>query len=136
MLGPAGVGEGARPGTLLVDLSTGPPALARRLAAELNGYDVLDAPCNNLVAGATMAAVAEACALAEHEGLEPATLYEIMCASRAFEPLFALDLIAKDPALALALAAEPGCPPRSRQQPSPATATVSVSAPAASTTRP
>lgn len=181
MLGPAGVGEGARPGTLLVDLSTGPPALARRLAAELDGYDVLDAPvsggprgaqdasltimaggtpeafararplletmgrlvlhvgphgagqvaklCNNLVAGATMAAVAEACAIAEREGLEPATLYEIMCAStadsrvlrtrfplagvdaghpasRAFEPLFALDLIAKDLALALALAAE------------------------------
>ena len=122
-LGPAGVRTGARPGTLLIDMSTSPPALARRLAAELGagGIHVLDAPvsggprgaeegtltvmvgghedafaraeplfravgrhvvrvgghgagqaaklCNNLIAGATMAAIAEACAVAEQEGL-------------------------------------------------------------------
>jgi 3-hydroxyisobutyrate dehydrogenase len=179
MLGASGVVEGARPGTLVVDVSTGPPELARRLASELSAHDVLDAPvsggprgaqdasltimvgggtdgyrralplleslgrlvvhvgphgagqaaklCNNLVAGATMVAVAEACALAEREGLDPATLYEIMRAStgdsrvlrtrfplggvddahpssRGFEPLFTLDLIAKDLELALELA--------------------------------
>lgn len=168
-----------------VDMSTSPPALARRLAAELGaaGIDSLDAPvsggprgaeegtltvmvggseegfarvepllravgrlvvrlggpgsgqaaklCNNLIAGATMAAIAEACALAEREGLDPATLYELLTAStgdsrvlrtrfplegadpahpvaRGFAPLFALDLIAKDLGLALDLAAEHG----------------------------
>ncbi|HEX2045548.1 MAG TPA: NAD(P)-dependent oxidoreductase [Gaiellaceae bacterium] len=83
--------------------------------------------CNNLVAGATMAALAEACALAVHEGIEPAILYDLLTrstgdsrvlrtrfplggvdaehpASRAYEPLFALDLMAKDLDLALELA--------------------------------
>lgn len=183
MLGETGVVAGARPGTLVVDLSTGSPALARRLAASLSEHDVLDAPvsggprgaaeasltimvggtrdayerahplletfgrlvvhvgphgagqaaklCNNLVAGVTMVAIAEACAIAEREGLDPAIVYEIMRAStgdsrvlrtrfplggvdaahpssRAFEPLFMLDLIAKDLALALDLAATNG----------------------------
>jgi 3-hydroxyisobutyrate dehydrogenase len=87
--------------------------------------------CNNLVAGATMVAVAEACAIAEREGIEAGTLYEILTASTAdsrvlrvrfplprveaahpsssdYEPLFALDLIVKDLALALELAEEDG----------------------------
>jgi 3-hydroxyisobutyrate dehydrogenase len=163
---------------LLVDLSTGPPALARRLAETFDA--ALDAPvsggprgaesatltimvggrpedvaraepllralgrpvhvggpgagqaaklCNNLIAGATMAAVAEACALATAEGLDPATLYDLLTTSTGdsrvlrtrfplagadaahpvssgYEPLFALDLIAKDLALASALADE------------------------------
>ena len=173
-----------RPG-VFVDMSTSPPALARRLAAELAeaGIAALDAPvsggpmgaesatltvmaggdaaaferarpvlaavgslvvhvggpgagqaaklCNNLVAGATMAALAEACALAEAEGIDAATLYALLTAStgdsrvlrnrfplagaerahpasRAFEPLFALDLMVKDLGLALAAAAERG----------------------------
>ena len=78
-----------------------------------------------------MAAVAEACSVAVAEGLEPATLYELLTAStgdsrvlrtrfplagvddahpssRDWAPLFALDLIAKDLDLALELAAEHG----------------------------
>ena len=160
----------------LVDLSTGPPALARRLAERFDA--ALDAPvsggprgaedatltimvggreedferarpllealgrpvrvggpgagqaaklCNNLIAGTTMAAVAEACAIAEREGIDPRTLYDLLTtstgdsrvlrtrfplagadeahpASRGFEPLFMLDLMAKDVALALELA--------------------------------
>jgi 3-hydroxyisobutyrate dehydrogenase len=183
LLGPDGAGAGARPGTLVIDMSTSPPALARRAAGELAGLDVLDAPvsggprgaeeatltvmvggdaaafararplletvgglvvhvgphgagqaaklCNNLIAGATMAAIAEACAIARREGLDAGTLYELVTAStgdsrvlrtrfplggvdpahpssQGFAPLFALDLIAKDLALALELAGEHG----------------------------
>ncbi len=164
----------------LVDMSTGPPALARRLATEFDA--ALDAPvsggpqgaetatltimvggsaedfaraepvlqalgrpvhvggpgagqaaklCNNLIAGVTMAAIAEACALATAEGLDPATLYDLLTTSTGdsrvlrtrfplegadpshpvasgYEALFAVDLIAKDLALAGALAEEQG----------------------------
>jgi 3-hydroxyisobutyrate dehydrogenase len=164
----------------VVDMSTGPPALARRLATEFDA--ALDAPvsggpqgaetatltvmvggsaedfaraepmlqalgrpvhvggpgagqaaklCNNLIAGVTMAAIAEACALATAEGLDPATLYELLTTSTGdsrvlrtrfplegadtshpvasgYEALFAVDLIAKDLALAGALAEEQG----------------------------
>jgi 3-hydroxyisobutyrate dehydrogenase len=183
VLGPSGVRAGARPGTLLIDMSTSPPVLARRLAAELGaaGIDVLDAPvsggprgaeegtltvmvggdedayaraepllravgrhvvrvgghgagqaaklCNNLIAGATMVAIAEACAVAEQEGLDAAAFYELVTmstgdsrvlrtryplpgadpshpASSDYGPLFALDLIAKDLELVRALAVE------------------------------
>ena len=181
MLGEQGVRWAARPGTLLVDMSTSPPSLARRLAAECPELVILDARvsggprgaadatltimvggtedafgrarplfealgrlvvlvgghgagqaaklCNNLIAGATMAAVSESCAIAVAEGLDPGTLYELLTAStgdsrvlrtryplpgvdaahpasNAFAPLFALDLIAKDLALARALAAD------------------------------
>jgi 3-hydroxyisobutyrate dehydrogenase len=90
--------------------------------------------CNNLIAGVTMAALAEACAIAEREGIEPSTLYEILAASTAdsrvlrvrfplpgvdethpssseYEPLFGLDLMEKDLALACELAAEHGLAP-------------------------
>lgn len=178
-LGVDGIRAGAAPGTLVVDLSTSPPALARRLPDELPTLDVLDAPvsggpmgaeaatltvmvggdaaafararpvlgafgrlivhvgphgagqtaklCNNLVAGTTMAGLAEACAIARREGIDAAVLYELMCAStgdsrvlrtrfplagaaephpsdRGFEALFTVDLIAKDLELALGLA--------------------------------
>ena len=160
----------------LVDMSTGPPALARQLAEEFEA--TLDAPvsggprgaeaatltimvggrpevferaesllrslgrpvlvggpgtgqvtklCNNLIAGATMAAIAEACAIAEREGIDPRILYDLLTSStgdsrvlrtrfalpgvdpshpssNSYEPLFMLDLIAKDLALALELA--------------------------------
>lgn len=185
VLGPHGVRAGAPSGFAVIDMSTGRPALARRLAAELAeaGVESLDAPvsggprgaeaasltimvggtreaferrrslleelgslvvrvgeagagqtvkvCNNLVAGATMAALAEACALATREAIEPAVLYELLTrstadsrvlrtrfpiggvdpdhpASRAYEPLFALDLMAKDLDLALELAGTHG----------------------------
>jgi 3-hydroxyisobutyrate dehydrogenase len=165
---------------LLIDMSTGPPALARRLAETFQS--AVDAPvsggprgaesatltimvggrpevfgraepllrslgrpvlvggpgagqaaklCNNLIAGVTMAAIAEACALATREGIDPGTLYELLAsstgdsrvlrtrfplpgadaahpASTEYEPLFALDLIAKDLALARELAVEHG----------------------------
>jgi 3-hydroxyisobutyrate dehydrogenase len=87
--------------------------------------------CNNLIAGANMVALAEACALAQREGLAPETLYELLAASTAdsrvlhnrfplagaddahpvshgWTPLFALDLMVKDLALALELAREHG----------------------------
>lgn len=183
VLGPDGVRAEAAAGTLLIDMSTSQPALARRLASECPDLDVLDAPvsggprgaldatltimvggegraferarplfdvlgrlvvlvgghgsgqaaklCNNLVAGATMAALAEACALADAEGIEPAILYDLLRASTGdsrvlrtrfplggvddahpasndWAPLFALDLIEKDLGLALELAAAHG----------------------------
>jgi 3-hydroxyisobutyrate dehydrogenase len=87
--------------------------------------------CNNLIVGVTMTAIAEACAIAEREGLEPATLYEVLSsstgdsrvlrtrfplpgvderhpASKGYEPMFMVDLIAKDLALALELAGAQG----------------------------
>ena len=90
--------------------------------------------CNNLVAGSTMAALAEACAIAEREGINAATLYDVLTASTAdsrvvrvrfplpgvdaahpssseYEPLFALDMIVKDLALACELAEERGVTP-------------------------
>jgi 3-hydroxyisobutyrate dehydrogenase len=185
VLGPSGLRAGAARGFAVADMSTGPPALARTLAAELGrvGIDSLDAPvsggprgaeagsltvmvggsreafaarrpllealgslvvhvgpagagqaaklCNNLIAGATMVAIAEACAVAEREGIEPAVLYDLLIrstgdsrvlrtrfplegvssehpASRDYEPLFSVDLMAKDLELALALAAAHG----------------------------
>jgi 3-hydroxyisobutyrate dehydrogenase len=179
------------PGTgveVFVDMSTGPPALARSLAAELGaaGIASLDAPvsggprgaetatlsifvggspeafsrvepvlavlgsvvervggsgagqvvklCNNLMAGVNMVAIAEACAVAEHAGIDAATLYGLITRStgdsrvlrtrfplpgaddshpsnRDFEPMFMLDLIAKDLALACELAEEHGVEP-------------------------
>ena len=183
VLGADGVRAGAGPATLLVDMSTSPPALARRLAFECAELEVLDAPvsggprgaedatltimvggdepvfrralplfealgrlvvlvgphgagqtaklCNNLIAGATMAAIAESCAIARREGIDPRVLYELVSAStgdsrvlrtrfplagasdahpssQGFAPLFALDLIAKDMELALELAEAQG----------------------------
>jgi 3-hydroxyisobutyrate dehydrogenase len=185
VLGPSGLRAGAPRGFAVADMSTGPPALARTLAAELGqvGIDSLDAPvsggprgaeaasltvmvggsreafaarrplfealgslvvhvgpagagqaaklCNNLIAGATMVAIAEACAVAEREGIDPAVLYDLLIrstgdsrvlrtrfplegvspehpASRDYEPLFSLDLMAKDLELALALAGAHG----------------------------
>jgi 3-hydroxyisobutyrate dehydrogenase len=184
VLGPSGLRAGAPRGFAVADMSTGPPALARTLAAELGrvGIDSLDAPvsggprgaeaasltvmvggsreafaarrpllealgslvhvgpagagqaaklCNNLIAGVTMVAIAEACAVAEREGIDPAVLYDLLIrstgdsrvlrtrfplegvssehpASRNYEPLFSLDLMAKDLELALALAAAHG----------------------------
>ena len=192
-LGTAGVIEGAAPGTLVADMSTSPPALARRLAEAFVGAGLpfVDAPvsggpmgaedasltimvggeadaferarpvfealgrlvvhvgghgagqaaklCNNLVAGATMAALSECCAIARREGIEPRVLYEILSTStgdsrvlrnrfplpgaeerhpsnHGFAPLFAVDLIAKDLELALGLAEEHGVEPRMVEQ--------------------
>jgi 3-hydroxyisobutyrate dehydrogenase len=185
VLGPLGLRAGAPAGFAVVDMSTGPPALARRLANELGRTAIgfLDAPvsggprgaetgtltimaggtteafallrplleelgslvvhvgeagagqaaklCNNLIAGATMAAIAEACAIASREGIAPAVLYDLLTsstgdsrvlrtrfpvggvaaehpASHAYEPLFSLALMAKDLDIALELAAEHG----------------------------
>jgi 3-hydroxyisobutyrate dehydrogenase len=171
-----------------VDMSTGPPALARRLADELGvaGIDALDAPvsggpvgaeaatlsvfvggseaafarvesllcalgsvvvrvggpgsgqvvklCNNLMAGVNMVGIAEACAVAERAGIDAATFYELVThstgdsrvlrtrfplpgadaahpATRDFEPMFMVDLIVKDVALACELAEEHGIDP-------------------------
>ncbi len=86
---------------------------------------------NNLLAATHMAVLAEAVALAQSEGLDPAAVYEIVSngtgdsrvlrnrypvpgvlpdapASNDWAPLFPVDLIAKDVALALATAEEHG----------------------------
>ncbi len=178
-------GSGAE---VFVDMSTGPPSLARQLADELGaaGIASLDAPvsggprgaetatlsifvggspetfarvepllgalgsvvalvggpgagqvvklCNNLMAGVNMVAIAEACAVAERAGIDAATLYGLITRStgdsrvlrtrfplagadeshpsnRGFEPMFMLDLIAKDLSLACELAGEEGVEP-------------------------
>jgi len=90
--------------------------------------------CNNLMAGVNMAAVAEASAVAAREGIDSKLFYDLVTAStgdsrvlrtryplpgadeshpanRDFEPMFALDLIAKDMSLACDLAAEHGVDP-------------------------
>jgi 3-hydroxyisobutyrate dehydrogenase len=178
VLGAQGLLGAARPGTVLIEMSTSSPSLARRLAAEAapRGVHVLDAPvsggpvgaeagtltimvggpaevlggvrellgcigtvvhagvhgagqalklCNNLLAGCAMAALAEACALAVEEGLDPGVLYEAVSASTGdsrvlrnrfplpgvdpkhpasneYRPLFSLDLLVKDLLLARA----------------------------------
>lgn len=182
-LGADGLAATLPAGGVVIDMSTSPPSLARRLAAELErqGLDFLDAPvsggpigaedatlaimvggrhevfercrpilrllgsrvehvgtagagqavklCNNLIVAATMAAMSEACDLLEREGIDPAQAYEVFThatsdsavmrrrfplpgvrpehpASHAYAPLFRLDLLRKDLALALELAAE------------------------------
>jgi 3-hydroxyisobutyrate dehydrogenase len=90
--------------------------------------------CNNLMAGVNMAAVAEACAVAERRGIDPVLFYELVTqstgdsrvlrtryplsgadeshpANRDFEPMFMLDLIVKDLGLACDLAGEEGVDP-------------------------
>ena len=184
-LGKGGLREGARPGTVLVDMSTSAPTLARRIHQQClaDSIDFLDAPvsggptgadaatltimvggaidsfercrplfeqlgslvrhvggpgtgqaaklCNNLMAGCNMAALAESCALAQREGIDPATFYELVTsstgdsrvlrtrfplagvsdkhpASAEWSPMFMLDLIVKDLELARDLAAAHG----------------------------
>jgi 3-hydroxyisobutyrate dehydrogenase len=185
LLGDGGVLGGAQAGSLVLEMSTSSPALARRLGAigAERGIDVLDAPVsggpkgaregslaimvggdepayrraqpllevmggvvrhmgghgagqatkltNNLLAGAHMAVLAEAVALVRREGLDPATVYEVLSngtgdsrvlhnrfpvpgvlahapASHDWEALFPVDLLAKDMELAVAAAAEHG----------------------------
>jgi 3-hydroxyisobutyrate dehydrogenase len=87
--------------------------------------------CNNLVVAATMAAIAEACAVIARQGIDPSRAYEVLMrstgdsrvlrmrfpisgvrpehpASDGYRPLFRLDLLAKDLDLALDLAKESG----------------------------
>src|SRR4029077_5230603 len=86
--------------------------------------------CNNLCAGINMAAIAQSLALARREGLDPAVLYELLSSStgdsrvlrtrfpapvtdttpaaHGFAPMFTVDLMEKDLALARQLAAEHG----------------------------
>ncbi len=60
VLGPGGVLAGARPGTLLVEMSTIAPAVARRVAAEAarRGVRMLDAPVSGGAAGAAAGTLA------------------------------------------------------------------------------
>jgi 3-hydroxyisobutyrate dehydrogenase len=129
--GDAGAFERARP--VLAALG--------RLVVHVGGHGAGQAAklCNNLVAGATMAALAECCAIAKREGIEPRLLYEILSTStgdsrvlrnrfplpgaeerhpsnRGFEPLFAVDLIAKDLELAIELARQHGVEPAMTEQ--------------------
>lgn len=136
--------RGAEAGTLTVMVGGSEEAFARALPllesiGELvvrvgdHGAGQIAKLCNNLIAGATMTAIAEACAIAEREGIPAATLYELLTASTGdsrvlrnrfplpgadeahpsahdFAPLFALDLIAKDMELGLDLAERDAAP--------------------------
>ena len=87
--------------------------------------------CNNLVVAVEMVAIAEACAILEREGVDPAVAYEIFTGSTSdslvlrrrfpipgvrpehpsssgYAPMFTLELLRKDLVLALELAAEAG----------------------------
>ena len=87
--------------------------------------------CNNLIAGCNMAALAESCAIAAEEGIDPSVFYELVTASTGdskvlrnryplagvsdkhpasadWRPMFMLDLIVKDLELAQELAAAHG----------------------------
>jgi 3-hydroxyisobutyrate dehydrogenase len=185
LLGDGGMVAALPSGGILLDMSTGPPQLARRLAraGAKRGVEVLDAPvsggppgaeagslaimvggseagvervrpllevmgsrivhmgppgagqatklCNNLLAGVHMAALGESVAIARREGLDPHRLLDALRnatgdsrvlrmrfpvagvlpeapASRGFAPLFPVDLIAKDLALAIGTAEEHG----------------------------
>ncbi len=59
-LGPGGIGENARPGTIYIDLSTNSPAMMRKIAAELAKKDIitLDGPVSGGVVGAEKATIA------------------------------------------------------------------------------
>jgi 3-hydroxyisobutyrate dehydrogenase len=183
-VGPDGLAAGLAEGTLCIDMSTAPPALARELSSQLavGGIEALDAPvsggtigaeagtltimvggpeivverarpllqalgalvvhvgdhglgqvaklCNNLCAGINMAAIAQSLALARREGLDASVLYELLASSTGdsrvlrtrfpapvtattpaahdFAPMFTVDLMEKDLALAGQLAAEHG----------------------------
>jgi 3-hydroxyisobutyrate dehydrogenase len=184
-VGSSGLLAGVSRDAVVIDMSTSPPSLARRLAAAFEdaGVDFLDAPvsggpagaeaatlaimvggrreaferarpvleamgslielvgdtgagqavklCNNLIVGVTMAAMSEACDLLERERIDPAQAFEVFTrstgdssvlrrrfplpgvrpehpASNGYEPLFRLDLLRKDLALALEFAAEHG----------------------------
>jgi 3-hydroxyisobutyrate dehydrogenase len=63
LLGADGVAEGARTGTVVVDLSTNAPAMVQRMAAELakRGLALIDAPVSGGVDGAEAATLAIMC---------------------------------------------------------------------------
>ena len=58
-LGPGGIGENARPGTVVIDLSTNSPEMARRVHDGLaaKGIAMLEAPVSGGVAGAEAASI-------------------------------------------------------------------------------
>jgi 3-hydroxyisobutyrate dehydrogenase-like beta-hydroxyacid dehydrogenase len=60
VLGPDGIAQGLRAGSVLVDMETISPAVARRVAAELlkKGVEMLDAPVSGGLAGAKQATLA------------------------------------------------------------------------------
>ncbi|MEE8396158.1 MAG: NAD(P)-dependent oxidoreductase [bacterium] len=60
LLGAGGIAEGAKPGTVVVDLSTNAPSVARKVAEALaeRGLPMLDAPVSGGVTGAAAATLA------------------------------------------------------------------------------
>jgi 3-hydroxyisobutyrate dehydrogenase len=60
VFGPQGVAAGARPGTLIIDQTTGDPGATRSMAADLAGHriELIDAPVSGGVAGAVAGAIA------------------------------------------------------------------------------
>ena len=79
-LGPGGIAENARPGTVYFDLSTGSPVVVRRVAEALaaKGIRMLDAPVSGGVTGA------EAGTIAIMVGGDPAVFEEHLPLLRSF----------------------------------------------------
>ncbi len=120
--GPAAVAERAQP--LFEALGT------RVVHVGAHGLGQAAKLCNNLCAGINMAAIAQSLALARREGLDASVLYELLSSStgdsrvlrtrfpapvtdttpaaHGFAPMFTVDLMEKDLALAGQLAAEHG----------------------------
>ena len=59
-LGPGGIGENAKAGTIYIDLSTNSPVMMRKIAGELAGQEIvtLDGPVSGGVVGAEKATIA------------------------------------------------------------------------------
>jgi 3-hydroxyisobutyrate dehydrogenase len=134
--------DGAEAGTLAIMVGGRQDVLARRrglleaLGTRIShvgpaGAGQVVKLCNNLIAASEMVALAEACAMLEHEGIDAATAYTLLTsstsdsavmrrrfpiggvrpehpASAGYAPMFTLDLLAKDLLLALELADETG----------------------------
>ena len=140
----SGSTEGAKAGTLTIMVG-GDPALLERFQPLLAtmGRKIVHCGdigsgetvklCNNLIAGISMVAIAEAYALAERAGVEPRILFDVVRSSTGqgavhdsrplhpglgpdapvdhdFEPGFMVDLIFKDLGLALAAGRRYGVP--------------------------
>jgi 3-hydroxyisobutyrate dehydrogenase-like beta-hydroxyacid dehydrogenase len=63
IMGPDGIAAGAKPGTIIADMSTNAPAVVQRLAKELaaKGITLIDAPVSGGVDGAEAASLAIMC---------------------------------------------------------------------------
>ena len=126
VLGPGGVAEGARPGTVVIDMSTSLPALSRRLSAALaaRGVAMLDAPVSGTTPAAESATLAGMVGGPREEFERCRPVFEAMCSALHYcggpgqgnAMKLALNLLIYVPSLAafeaMALATRMGLEPR------------------------